>query len=523
MYKKILLSSAVAVAMGTAGVAQAAVDLDKPNGENPIVFAQEIAIGTGVDLDVTTAGTPAGTPLTQAGDAAESAAVAVDFGFTIGQGTSKYVRLSFDEPLAAALTTGATGDFADTSSAAATYSISQGGQAGDTFVIVEVAAPTGGDDVLQDDRFLFAPQTGDEISATNQNTRSISYELYETAVDAVNQTNGLVSKSGQWISWAPGYEVACTSANPDQIDVVDPTQFVNQGQSTTVATAAFNAKNVYTENGAAVTIAANYFGAGSTVTIEGSTDAFAQLANGFTLGSPAVSPDANPANGSATWTVSADPVSELAGAFTVNLPSSNTVEMTPSNYTLSIVDDGTQGTQYDVGTISTACGSLQFSGSTDRLDFALTPNGAFQQFARITNPSSTPGDVTVTVINDDGEQVSFDLGDVAGVDSSNLAARASTKLININDIYAAAQAADPAFALAATGPDSKNKLRIVVRGEFGGDAVEGYSATATGTTAGAVDQSSSFTGERLVERREDGIYIQGLTVARDNNAFFQTK
>ena len=174
-----------------------------------------------------------------------------------------------------------------------------------------------------------------------------------------------------------------------------------------------------------------------------------------------------------------------------------------------------------MGTVSTACGNLQFSGSTDRLDFALTPNGAFQQLARITNPSTTAGDVTVTVINDDGEQVSFDLGDIAGVDSNTLDARASTKLININDIYAAAQAADPAFALAATGPDSKNKLRIVVRGEFGGDAVEGYSAAEDSAATPAV--SSSFTGERLVDRREDGIYIQGLTVARDNNAFFQTK
>lgn len=514
MYKKILLSSAVAVAMGTAGVAQAAVDLDKPNGENPLVFAEEIALGTGTNLDVTTAGTPTGTPATQGGDAAENAAVAVDFGFTIGQGTSKYVRLGFDEALGASL---APADFADTSGAAATYSISQGGQAGDTFVIVEVAAPTGGADVLQDERFLFAPQTGDEIVATSKNTRSISYELYETAVDAVNQTNRLVSKGGQWITWGPGYSVSCTSANPAQIDVVDPTQFVDGTLSTNVSNVSISALNVFTEAGAAVTIAANYFGANSEVSIAGSVDAF-ETGTAWTLNSVATDATTPAGGNSQTWTATTDPAAELNGVFAVTADGTN--EMTQSNYTLSVVDAAGSAT-YDVGTVSTACGNLQFSGSTDRLDFALTPNGAFQQLARITNPSTTAGDVTVTVINDDGEQVSFDLGDIAGVDSNTLDARASTKLININDIYAAAQAADPAFALAATGPDSKNKLRIVVRGEFGGDAVEGYSAAEDSAATPAV--SSSFTGERLVDRREDGIYIQGLTVARDNNAFFQTK
>ena len=99
MYKKILLSSAIAAALGTAGVAQAAVDLDKPNGENPIQFAAETDIGTGVVLDVTVAG-------------GGTAAVIADFGFTIGSGTSKYVRLEFDEPLAAALAVSAFSDSA---------------------------------------------------------------------------------------------------------------------------------------------------------------------------------------------------------------------------------------------------------------------------------------------------------------------------------------------------------------------------------------------------------------------------
>lgn len=490
MYKKILLSSAIAAALGTASFAQAAVDLDKPAGENPIMFAEEIALGTGVDLDVTAAGTAGG------GTSVAAAAVEVAYGFTIGQGTSKYVRLTFDEALGAALEPA---DFGDDSGATATYSISQGGAAGDTFVIIEVAAPTGGADVLNTEHFLFAPVTGDEIVATTKNTRSIRFDLYETAVDAVNKSNVLVAKSGQWITWGPGYELACTTANPDRIDVVNPKQFLGGGLTTNVSTINLAAKTVFTEGGVLVTIPTNYFGAGATVELAGSTAAF-ETAAGITLNT--VNADAAPANNAALWTAAADPAAEFNGVFAVT--ADNTNDMAPSNYDINVTDVG--AATYDVGTITTSCGSLQFSGSTDRLDFALTPGGAFTQFARITNPSTTPGDVTVTVYNDEGNSVTFPMSDINGV-ANPLEARGSTKLININDIYAAANSADSTFLLAETGADSRNKLRVEVRGEFGDDALEDTTATAS----------------RLVERRVDGIYIQGLTVARDNNAFFQTK
>jgi len=514
MYKKILLSSAIAAALGTSGFAQAAVDLDSTTS-NPLVFAEEIAVGTSTNLDVEVAGQNGGGSGTTLGNSSSAiGAVEVAFGFTIGGGTSKYVRLEFTEALGAALSTA---DF-DSDDTNVSFSISQGGAAGDTFVVVEAAQPTSVGDLLQTAKFIFAPKSADEIVATSQSTRTIAFKLFETAVDAVNQTNALTSKSGEWITWGPGYSVSCTSASPQQIDVVDPTQFVDSSVTTNVSTLAISALTVFTEAGVAVTIPANYFGAGSEVSIAGSTEAFEAGASAFTLNT--VNADAAPASGSATWTASSDPATELNGLFTVLADGTN--EMVQANYTLSVTDTASAAT-YDVGTVSTACGNLQFSGSTDRLDFALTPNGAFSQFARITNPSSTAGDVTVTVINDDGEQVSFDLGDVTGVASSNLVARASTKLININDIFAAAEAADATFALAATGPNSKNKLRVVVRGEFGGDAVEGYSATDRDNDGSGTSTTTSFTGERLADRREDGIYIQGLTVSRDNNAFFQTK
>jgi len=493
MYKKILLSSAIAVAMGTAGVAQAAVDLDDANS-GPIAFAQEADIGTGVILDVSTAG--------------GGAAVTGEFGFTIAQGTSKYARIGFDEPLAGdLLITDFTATLAGAGSA--DFSISQGGTEGDTYVIVEIAAV--GDDILQDDSINFAPNytnaTTGSIGATSQTTRSIAYDLYETAVDAVNETNVLVSKSKDWITWEVGYAVECgaPSSAVKRIDVVDPRQFLDVTFVSPVAGVDISAETgVFNLAGIQVDIVADYFAEGSEIVIAGSTEGF-EVADGFNIGGVVPSDvvgGSDPLDGSATF-VTDDGTNgiqlPLSADFSVDADETN--EMVPSTYSLSITNGGT--TSFDVGTVTVDCGSLQYSGSTDRLDFALTPNGAFQQFARITNPSQTAGDVTVTVYNDEGTSVTFPLGDVAGVETS-IESRGSTKLININDIYAAAQAADATFALAATGPDSRNKLRVEVRGEFGDDAVDGNSDT-------------------TVERLNDGIYIQGLTVSRDNNAFFQTK
>jgi hypothetical protein len=172
--------------------------------------------------------------------------------------------------------------------------------------------------------------------------------------------------------------------------------------------------------------------------------------------------------------------------------------MVPSNYQFSI--DGSAGT-FNIGTIDVPCNALQFSGSTDRLDFALTPNGVFRQFVRVTNPSNVGGEVTVTVTNDAGTSVTFDLSAINGVAANTLAAGASTALININDIFAAAQATNAAFALANS---TQNKLRVEVRGEFGDDALDNNN-------------------NAVVDRRADGIYIQAVTLSQDNNAFFQTK
>lgn len=276
MYKKILLSSAIAAALGTAGIAQAGVSLDKPNGENPLTFAQEATVdAAGTDLNVTAAGAVSGDGIVGA-----NVAVETKLGFTIGDGTSKYVRLTFDEPLAANL---ADEDFGVYSAdgvtdaiagATATASISTGGTAGDTFVIVEVSAT--GADLTQNDIFTFEPQTGDEIEATAKNTRNISYRLYEFAADALNEQNVLVTKSAQWITWASGLSISCTAnSSVDQINVVDPKTFLD-GLSTNIATVSVGVVPgvVSPVTNLQVDIVGDYYANGSAIAIEGSTAAF---------------------------------------------------------------------------------------------------------------------------------------------------------------------------------------------------------------------------------------------------------
>ena len=137
-----------------------------------------------------------------------------------------------------------------------------------------------------------------------------------------------------------------------------------------------------------------------------------------------------------------------------------------------------------------AIADAEFNGSTlaknsetADLDFLLTPDGVYRNYVRLTNTSHVQGsNLRVTLINDAGDSVSFDLSDV--VDemgnsvSSDLAAGASTKLININSLYEAAQAVDrgedadeePIAMFTVTGEGMGDKLRA----EFEGSVLAGH-------------------------------------------------
>ena len=123
------------------------------------------------------------------------------------------------------------------------------------------------------------------------------------------------------------------------------------------------------------------------------------------------------------------------------------------------------------------------------LDFLLTPNGVFRNMVRLTNTSNVDGsDLMVTLINDGGDEVTFSLGDVEGV-SSDLGPRASTPLININLLYAAAQAVEL----------DEDEEMFTVEGEGMGNKLR-----------------AKFEGNVLA----GSLQVQALSVSTDNTTFF---
>ena len=137
-----------------------------------------------------------------------------------------------------------------------------------------------------------------------------------------------------------------------------------------------------------------------------------------------------------------------------------------------------------------AIAEVSFNGSVLRrnsesavLNFLLTPDGVFDNYIRLTNTTSQPGrNLSITLYNDAGDSVTIDLGDIEGIDNSELAPRASTKLINIDVVYAAAQEEDSTFTV--TGGKMGNKLRARIEGDIlrGGLEAQALSVSTDNTT-----------------------------------------
>ena len=151
--------------------------------------------------------------------------------------------------------------------------------------------------------------------------------------------------------------------------------------------------------------------------------------------------------------------------------------------TVTFTVNYTDATHTDLTVGPTAMATLAKNGSTDRVEFALTPNGAYTNYIRITNPSAAAGDVTITVTDDAGTGQTINLSDISGISSNSISAGASTGLININDIAAATS------TIVLTG-----KLRLQVDAEFG--------ATSTTLDVGGT-----------------GVYVTALTVSTDGTTF----
>jgi hypothetical protein len=107
---------------------------------------------------------------------------------------------------------------------------------------------------------------------------------------------------------------------------------------------------------------------------------------------------------------------------------------------------------------------------------------------RVTNDSAIAGPTTLTLTNDDGEtSAAISLADVAGGPAGDLAAGASTTLLNMSDVFAAVQAADATFDLGA----SSNKLRVSVSSLTPSIVLNAFSLSSDGTTFSMVTDAGA--------------------------------
>lgn len=138
----------------------------------------------------------------------------------------------------------------------------------------------------------------------------------------------------------------------------------------------------------------------------------------------------------------------------------------PAAGTIAIADGDIKATFAGVAktgytNVSASCdlSPIAKTGSEDRLNVMLTPNGAYKNFIRITNPSTINGKVYLNVIDDAGVSAPLSLTE-AGQTSDTLLAGASSPLIDINVLGAAAKVKKPTFNVAG-------KMRLIANGDFG--------------------------------------------------------
>ncbi|WP_026377034.1 hypothetical protein [Aestuariibacter salexigens] len=187
MLNKKIIAAAVAAAFTQAALAD--VNLNT-GATGPIQIANETIDGTDIvsgNLIVTNLSGVGGSDID----------VNSALGFTIGEGTSKYVRVDLDGATFGAVPVLTMTDSVGTALVVGTdytATISQGGAVGDDYVIFEVAAVSGGGDLAPTDRVDLSAGTYRMAPYSVGSVSNVTYNLYETAADSVNETASLYTR-----------------------------------------------------------------------------------------------------------------------------------------------------------------------------------------------------------------------------------------------------------------------------------------------------------------------------------------
>ncbi|GAB3394547.1 hypothetical protein [Azotobacter armeniacus] len=399
--------------------------------------------------------------------------VDVETGFSIGIGNVRYVRFDitgaeFDVDNVAA---------GDLDNANVTTAVSAVDTEDKKYVIFEITAGA----ALDIDAVLeFTPS----ILAKSASNVSLQYRLYETGVAALAGSDAvLASKSGSVISYAKALSLAVTSVNEelDKIDVAQESKFFDGATGDTETTLG-NVDvqvddTVLWTGGVATTIAdlVSDTASENAIVITGDFSSAADV----TLGGVPIDP-ADLTATTATFPLASAAAVEAVGDVIDDLGkvvyvTNGTDTIAQSDFTATL--DLTAATNSTAADLSGDLDSLEKNGASELVNFNLKPKsegGAYDNYLRISNTSNLAGKFYITVIADDGSNVSLALSDVEG-QPATLDARASTTQLRIDDIYAAAVA--KGFALAGQG-----KIRLLVEGEVPSLDVQSYTTSKDGNS-----------------------------------------
>lgn len=447
--KKTLLAIAVTALSANAF----AVDLNAANSD-AINYASEIKL-----------------PAVLADTAANNLDVKVQLGFSATAGVKRYVRFDlvnaqFETPVAAADLT-----VAAAAPVVLAPSVSVGGTKGSTSVVIEITpdATLANSDVLT---LALA-----NIKATGTDA-SIQYRLYETGVDAnAGNSSTLAAKSGKLFGFKSALNAKVDVKGAAQkIDVTQESKFfvdAAKGDVTNVIGQLTVGVNAGVFSAAGTTVALADLVDSAKVEVVGDFSAGLKDADGKLLATAATLTGATAAEvaaSKATYTV--DPAAGLASA-PLTLTVDGKTALATQTFTAKLVPVAKAA--YTVNTVDLGVlGELQKNGSSESLNLALKPGGAYQNYVRISNTSNLDGKFFITVISDEGKTATVNLSDVAG-QPATLAARASTTQMTIQQIFDAAAA--KGLALSGEG-----KLRLVVEGEVPSLSAQMYTTSKDGNS-----------------------------------------
>ena len=380
-------------------------------------------------------------------------------------------------------------------SACALTTLFAGGTTADSTVTFNTSTGTGS--VIAGAHFNFA-MAGLTVSDQSAITATVSTEI----ADNFGPTD-LPTNTGAYLSFGPLLSVAAdatgaTTGAGAAIDVAQNSLFFAgaAGDNTTnvggaivtesslgnlgVNSTAINATHVIASAQHTIT-AANGFAAFNQGTAGGS----------ITVGGAAATVSTADATMAVAATVAVSAGGNTAGSQQVALtvPAGNTVAISETTLTATVTSI-TAGAVYSSATSSgtVALASLSRNGSSARLTFSVNPDSPFPMSIRVTNDSAIAGPATLTLTNDDGEtSAAISLADVAGGPAGDLAAGASTTLLNMSDVFAAVQAADATFDLGAMS----NKLRVSVSSLTPSIVLNAFSLSSDGTTFSMVTDAGA--------------------------------